>query len=85
MKASNRPAADEFSMGFVLEIDYEVPPEFITVQQRHGRRWSAIALGAEDSLETGWRDTPYIHMMKPTTPETFRFDWDQPILSTGSL
>ncbi|MDB4386481.1 hypothetical protein N9Z47_03860, partial [bacterium] len=35
-------------------------------------------------LKQAGSDTPYMHMMKPGAPETFRFDWDKPILSTDA-
>lgn len=70
-----------FSMGFVLEFDYEVAPEFITVQQDMVADGALLPSELKILLKQAGSDTPYIHMMKPSMPETFRFDWDRPILS----
>jgi hypothetical protein len=35
-------------------------------------------------LKQAGSDTPYAHMMKPGVPQTFRFDWDSPLLASDA-
>lgn len=70
-----------FTMGFVIEFRYDKAPEFITVQQDMVAEGALFPSELKILLKQAGSDTPYMHMMKPTMPETFRFDWDNPILS----
>ena len=71
----------KFTMGFVLEFKYDKAPEFITVQQDMVADGALLPSELKILLKQAGSDTPYMHMMKPGAPETFRFDWNQPILS----
>ena len=73
-----------FTMGFVLEFKYKSPPEFITVQQDMVADGALLPSELKILLKQAGSDTPYMHMMKPAMPETFRFDWDKPILSNDA-
>lgn len=70
-----------YTMGFVFEFDYEDPPEFITVQQNMVAEGALLPSELKILLKQAGSDAPYIHMMKPSVPETFRFDWDNPVLT----
>lgn len=71
----------EYTMGFVLEYKYEEPPEFITIQQDMVAEGQLLPSEFKILLKQAGSDTPYAHMMKPGQPETFRFDWDAPVLN----
>lgn len=73
-----------YAMGFVIEFNYRQPPEFITVQQDMVADGALLPSELKILLKQAGSDTPYMHMMKPAMPETFRFDWDKPILSTDA-
>ena len=70
-----------YQLGFVLEFTYDQPPEFITIEQEMIAEGALLPSELKILLKQAGSDTPYLHMMKPKQPETFRFDWDQPILS----
>jgi hypothetical protein len=70
-----------YQMGFELEFTYEQPPEFITIEQNMIADGALLPSELKILLKQAGSDTPYLHMMKPEQPETFRFDWDKPILS----
>ncbi len=71
-----------YQMNFVLEYRYEQAPEFITIQQDMVAEGALLPSEFKILLKQAGSDTPYMHMMKPEQPETFRFDWERPILST---
>ena len=73
-----------YPMGFEIEFKYDKPPEFITVQQNMVAEGALLPSELKILLKQAGSDTPYMHMMKPGAPETFRFDWDKPILSTDA-
>ena len=70
-----------FTMGFVLEFKYKTSPEFITVEQNMIAEGALLPSELKVLLKQAGSDTPYMHMFKPTIPETFQFDWDKPIFS----
>ena len=70
-----------YQMGFELEFKYEEPPEFITIEQKMIADGALLPSELKILMKQAGSDTPYLHMMKPEQPETFRFDWDKPILS----
>lgn len=70
-----------YTMGFHLETAYEQPPEFITVKQMVVAEGILLPSELKILLKQEGSDTPYLHMMKPDTPETFSFDWSKPPLS----
>jgi hypothetical protein len=73
-----------YQMGFVLEFDYDSPPEFLTINQRMVAEGQLLPSELKILLKQAGSDTPYVHMMKPNQPETFRFDWDKPALSSDA-
>ena len=73
-----------YQMGFVLEFKYETPPEFLTINQRMVADGQLLPSELKILLKQAGSDTPYVHMMKPSQPETFRFDWDKPALSSDA-
>lgn len=73
-----------YPMGFEIEFKYDEPPEFITIQQNMVAEGALLPSELKILLKQAGSDTPYMHMMKPGAPETFRFDWDKPILSTDA-
>lgn len=70
-----------YSIGFVFEYVYETAPEFITIQQEMIAEGALLPSELKILMKQAGSDTPYVHMMKPSQPETFKFDWDNPILS----
>ena len=70
-----------YQMGFELEFNYETPPEFITIQQEMIAEGALLPSELKILLKQAGSDVPYTHMMKPQQPETFRFDWERPVLS----
>lgn len=70
-----------FTMGFVFELKHSEPPEFITLQQDMVADGALLPSELKVLLKQAGSDTPFIKMMKPGVPETFRFDWDLPVLS----
>ena len=70
-----------YTMGFVIEFKYKKSPEFITIEQNMIAEGALLPSELKVLLKQAGSDTPYMHMFKPTVPETFQFDWDNPILS----
>lgn len=70
------------SLGFQLEYGYEQPPEFITIVQNMVGEGYLLPSELKILLRQAGSDTPYLHMMKPEMPETFRFDWSKPVLDS---
>lgn len=70
-----------YSMSFVYEIRYKKPPEFITIEQLMIADGALLPSELKILMKQAGSDSPYMHMMKPEQPETFRFDWEKPILS----
>jgi hypothetical protein len=73
----------EYTMEFVLEFEYETPPEFVTIQQDMIAEGALLPSEFHVLLKQAGSDTPYSKTLKPQSPETFRFDWDNPILNEG--
>ena len=73
-----------YTMGFHLETTYEQPPEFITVKQMIVAEGILLPSELKILLKQEGSDAPYLHMMKPDTPETFSFDWSKPPLSADA-
>ena len=70
-----------FTMGFEFELDYESPPEFMTIQQDMVAEGQLLPSELKVLLKQAGSKTPYRKMLKPGIPETFRFDWDNPPIS----
>lgn len=73
-----------YTMGFVLEYDLEEPPEFITINQRMVAEDMLLPSELKVILKQAGSDQPFMKMMKPDQPETFRFDWDDPALTSDA-
>jgi len=73
-----------YTMGFHLETSYEQAPEFITVKQMIVAEGILLPSELKILLKQEGSDSPYLHMMKPDTPETFSFDWSKPPLSADA-
>lgn len=71
----------EYKISFVFEFKYEKPPEFITIEQQMVAEGALLPSEFKILMKQAGSDSPYMHMMKPSKPETFRFDWEKPILS----
>ena len=71
----------KFTMGFVIEYDYKEPPEFITIEQKMVADGALLPSELKVLMKQAGSDAPMTKMMKPSEPETFRFDWDNPILT----
>ena len=73
-----------YPMSFEFEIRFEKPPEFITIEQQMVADGALLPSELKILMKQSGSDSPYMHMMKPAKPETFRFDWDKPILSKSA-
>lgn len=69
------------SLGFQLEFRHDQPPEFITIVQEMVGEGYLLPSELKILLRQAGSDTPYLHMMKPQMPESFRFDWSKPVLN----
>lgn len=70
-----------FFLGFQFEYEYAQPPEFITI--RHEMVGEGYLLPSEMKvlLRQAGSDAANFQMLKPQAPETFRFDWESPLLN----
>ena len=74
-----------YSMGYVIEYRYDAPPEFITIEQEMVAEGALLPSELKILMKQAGSDTPLTHMMKPNTPETFQFDWEnQPLNQDAS-
>lgn len=71
----------QYTLGFELELKYDKPPEFLTIVQEMVAEGQLLPSELQVLLKQAGSKTPYAKMLKPSTPETFRFDWDRPPLS----
>ena len=71
----------EYTMGFELEIEYDQPPEFLTIEQQMVAEGALLPSELKVVVKQSGAGNAYRKMMKPGIPETFRFDWDNPPLS----
>jgi hypothetical protein len=71
----------QYVMGFVMEYEHKTPPEFLTLRQNMIADGALLPSELKILLKQSGSDTPYTHMMKPGIPETFRFDWESPLLA----
>ena len=71
-------------MGFVFEYEHATPPEFLTFRQNMVADGALLPSELQILLKQAGSDTPYTHMMKPGVPQTFRFDWDNPLLASDA-
>lgn len=70
-----------YTLEVELELKYPAPPEFITIQQDMVAEGQLLPSELKVLLKQAGSQSPYTRMLKPGSPETFRFDWDRPALS----
>ena len=73
-----------YAMSFALEYAFDEAPEFITINQRMVGEGMILPSELRILLKQSGSNQPYMHMMKPDKPETFRFDWDNPVLNSDA-
>ncbi|HMP78344.1 MAG TPA: hypothetical protein PKD54_02720 [Pirellulaceae bacterium] len=73
-----------FMIGYHFEYRYDEPPEFITIRHRLSGDNYLFPAEFKVLLRQAGSDQPYFQMMKPDQPESFRFDWSNPILSSDA-
>ena len=73
-----------YTMGFVLEYELPAPPEFVTINQRMVAEAMLLPSELKVLLRQAGSDQPFMKMMKPEQPETFRFDWENPPLPSDA-
>ena len=73
-----------YTMGFVLEYELPAAPEFITINQRMVAEAMLLPSELKVLLRQAGSDQPFMKMMKPEQPETFRFDWENPPLPSDA-
>ena len=71
----------EYQLQFVLEYKYDKAPEFITIQQNMVAEGALLPSEFHVLLKQAGSGQPFAKTLKPEAPETFRFDWDNPVLS----
>lgn len=71
----------QYTLGYEFELKYDKPPEFLTIVQEMVAEGQLLPSELQVLLKQAGSKTPYRKMLKPSTPETFRFDWDRPPLS----
>lgn len=74
----------DYTMGFVIEYEYSEQPEFITIEQKMVADGALLPSELKILMKQAGSDAPIMHMMKPSEPETFRFDWDNPMLASDA-
>ena len=71
----------EHQLEFVFDYKYDKAPEFITIQQNMVSEGALLPSEFRVLLKQAGSDKPYAKMLKPLQAETFRFDWDNPVLN----
>ncbi len=71
----------QYTLGYEFELKYDGPPEFLTIVQEMVAEGQLLPSELMVLLKQAGSKTPYRKVLKPNTPETFRFDWDRPPLS----
>lgn len=73
----------EYPIQVVLEYDYpNAPePEFLTIEQKMVAEGQLLPSEFKVLLKQAGSNAPFVKMMKPSEPETFSFDWDNPVLN----
>lgn len=71
----------QFTLGFELEFNYAVPPEFLTINQNMVAEGQLLPSELEVLVKQAGGKTSWRRMLKPNQPETIRFDWDNPPIS----
>ena len=71
----------QYTLGYEFGLKYDEPPEFMTIVQEMVAEGQLLPSELMVLLKQAGSKTPYRKVLKPDTPETFRFDWDRPPLS----
>ncbi len=73
-----------FSLGMVIEYSFEQPPEVLTISQDVADPDFLFPSEMKVLIKQAGIDAPQASMLKPATPETFRFDWTSAPLSDST-
>lgn len=77
LPATGIPSAElmNYSLGMVIEYEYPQPPEVLTISQDVADPDYLFPSEMKVLIKQAGRDAPQATLLKPATPETFRFDW----------
>jgi hypothetical protein len=73
-----------YKVEFEYEFKYETPPDFITIEHNMGVEGMLLPAELKVLMKQAGSDVPYSQMIKPSMPETFRFDWTRPALTEAA-
>lgn len=73
-----------FSLGMVIEYAYDKPPEVLTISQDVSDPDYLFPSEMKVLIKQAGRDDPQSTLLKPTSPETFRFDWTEAPLAESA-
>ena len=69
----------QHTIGIVLEFKFEEVPNFLTINQHIIAEGLLLPSELKILLKQEGSDDPFFKMMKPDQPETFSFDWTNPL------
>ena len=69
----------KYTIGIVIEYQYNHAPNFLTINQHVVAEGLLLPSELKILLKQEGSDDPFFKMMKPDQPETFRFDWNNPL------
>ena len=69
----------KYTIGIVIEYKYDNAPNFLTINQHVVAEGLLLPSELKILLKQEGSDDPFFKMMKPDQPETFRFDWNNPL------
>lgn len=72
----------EYLLSYTLEFKYDEPPEFLTIDQNLIGEGSVLPSEVKVVLKQAGSDEPMLQVIKPRSPQVFRFDWTRPPLSS---
>ena len=73
-----------YKMEFVFEYEHAEKPEFMTINQKIVSDGLLLPSELKILLKQAGAKQPFMHMMEPHKPETFRFDWENPVIDEGA-
>ena len=74
----------KYTIGIVLEYKYDNAPEFLTINQHVVAEGLLLPSELKILLKQEGSDDPFFKMMKPDQPETFSFDWTNPLPASNA-
>ena len=74
----------QYTIGIVLEFKFEEAPNFLTINQHIIAEGLLLPSELKILLKQEGSDDPFFKMMKPDKPETFSFDWTNPLPATDA-